>query len=172
MTLPRELLDPRPAPPAPVVHRGPVAIPVQPVNDPAYMARVWDLIREEEHRHAALANTAPVAWTHAPAPMPGAHQVPAAPAVPAWVWKYSALSLSTGGTLALTGWGIGQLAPALPHLETLLYAIAALGLALTVGIGWLRTTLTSHRHAAPTQITQHVTATGLFGRAHGTIHHH
>ncbi|MFD5557813.1 hypothetical protein ACFWIA_28730 [Streptomyces sp. NPDC127068] len=113
----------------------------QPAHDPAllladdaYLARVHDLVRREE----ALAPVpAAVRLLPAAAPEPVAQQ-----RVPAFVWKYSALALSTGGGVALAGIGVGAAAPGLVALEGVLAAtgqavmslaalILLIGLALT-----------------------------------------
>ncbi|TXS35418.1 hypothetical protein EAO77_36780, partial [Streptomyces sp. t39] len=60
----------------------------------------------------------------APAPVPALPPAMVAPqrAVPAFVWKYSALALSTGGSIALAGVGIGAAAPTLAQLPAILTA--------------------------------------------------
>ncbi|MFI0908200.1 hypothetical protein ACH4TE_32505 [Streptomyces sioyaensis] len=136
--------------------------------EPADLVAIWQHLREQQHR---LDTTAP------PSPQPPAwapSAPPAATAVPAWVWRYSALALSTGGAVGLAGWGIGQTAAWGPYLETALYTLAviavggaacAMAAASLLGkvIGAIRA-----RIERP-HITQHITATGLFGRANGTI---
>ncbi|EGJ72742.1 hypothetical protein STTU_p0129 (plasmid) [Streptomyces sp. Tu6071] len=118
--------------PAPTPHTA-VGLP----TDEAYMARVYDLVRREEAlnhiraqyqqaaAHVALA-PAPVypqivAQTPAPALPPAPAPEPQR-AVPAYVWKYSALTLSTGGCIALTGVGIGAAAPTLAQIPAILTA--------------------------------------------------
>ncbi|MFE6985826.1 hypothetical protein [Streptomyces griseus] len=102
-------------------------------NDEAYMARVYDLVRREEalnylraqYQQAALAPVPVysqiVASTPAPALPPAATAVPQR-AVPAFVWKYSAIALSTGGGIALAGVGVGAAAPTLAQLPAILTA--------------------------------------------------
>ncbi|WP_332010734.1 hypothetical protein [Streptomyces uncialis] len=91
--------------------------------DDDYLARVHDLARREEalahlgaHRERVL--------TPIPVPAPARLlPAPAAPQrVPAFVWKYSALALSTGGGVALAGIGVGAAAPGLAALEGVLAA--------------------------------------------------
>ncbi|MFE6630306.1 hypothetical protein [Streptomyces rochei] len=102
-------------------------------TDEAYMARVYDLVRREEalqylraqYQQAALAPVPTYPQVMAPAPthlLPPA--APAAPqrAVPAFVWKYSAIALSTGGGIALAGVGVGAAAPTLAQLPAILTA--------------------------------------------------
>ncbi|MFI1498212.1 hypothetical protein [Streptomyces platensis] len=142
----------------------------RPAAEPADLVAIWQHIREEQSRldNSAQSSPQPPAWVR---PTP-----PAAPAVPAWVWRYSALALSTGGAVGLAGWGIGQTAAWGPYLETALYTLAviavggaacAMAAASLLGkvIGAIRTRL-ERPH-----ITQHITATGWFGRANGTINH-
>ncbi|WP_331720678.1 hypothetical protein OG543_30195 (plasmid) [Streptomyces sp. NBC_01178] len=102
-------------------------------TDEAYMARVYDLVRREEalnylraqYQQAALAPVPVYSQIVAPAPAPALP--PAAPAVPqravpAFVWKYSAIALSTGGGIALAGIGVGAAAPTLAQLPAILTA--------------------------------------------------
>ncbi|GAA0897960.1 MULTISPECIES: hypothetical protein [Streptomyces violaceusniger group] len=105
-------------------------------TDEAYMARVYDLVRREEtlthiraqYQQAAIqAALAPVA-VHpqivTPASAPPSPPTPTQPqrAVPAFVWKYSALALSTGGGIALAGIGVGAAAPTLAQIPAILTA--------------------------------------------------
>ncbi|WP_331719986.1 hypothetical protein [Streptomyces sp. NBC_00147] len=106
-------------------------------NDEAYMARVYDLVRREEAlnhiraqyqqaaAHVALAPAPVYPQIVAQAPAPALPPAPAPEptrAVPAYVWKYSALALSTGGCIALTGIGIGAAAPTLAQIPAILTA--------------------------------------------------
>ncbi|MET9535557.1 hypothetical protein ABZY02_34245 [Streptomyces sp. NPDC006649] len=102
-------------------------------TDEAYMARVDDLVRREEalnyiraqYQQAALAPAPVYPQIVAPASAPALPPaVPAAPqrAVPAFVWKYSAIALSTGGGIALAGIGVGAAAPTLAQLPAILTA--------------------------------------------------
>ncbi|MFH9500586.1 hypothetical protein ACH4L9_34810 [Streptomyces globisporus] len=114
-------LTPAPAPPL-----LPDRLPLDPadapdlLSDELYMARVWSLIRREEETRATLQPTAP--QHPPPAPMPATFTHPAPTRVPGWVWQYSALTLSTGGLIALTGIGIGAAAPGLAQLDDILAA--------------------------------------------------
>ncbi|MFD7750212.1 hypothetical protein ACFV2V_29825 [Streptomyces sp. NPDC059698] len=117
---------PTPAPAPPVL---PDRLPLDPadardlLSDELYMARVWSLIRREEETRATLQPPAPPAPAQSSAPMPAAFTQPPAPTrVPGWVWQYSALTLSTGGLIALTGIGIGAAAPGLAQLDDILAA--------------------------------------------------
>ncbi|MEV7617038.1 hypothetical protein [Streptomyces sp. NPDC089799] len=117
----------------------PGTIPAAPVHaasglptDEAYMARVYDLVRREEalrylsaqYQRAALTPVPAHPQIMAPAPVPALPPAMVAPqrAVPAFVWKYSALALSTGGSIALAGVGIGAAAPTLAQLPAILTA--------------------------------------------------
>ncbi|MFD6344419.1 hypothetical protein ACFWF9_06795 [Streptomyces roseolus] len=109
--------------------------------------------------------------------------VPPAPArpagsVPAWAKTTALLAPTVGGGIAAGGIGLSYAAPGLIAMSHALWSAAALLVAaviavplalrtarraLTGGGGSVRTT---------THITQNITATGLFGRANGTINHH
>ncbi|MER7412585.1 hypothetical protein [Streptomyces cacaoi] len=154
----------QPAPAAPPAETDPV-VPERPADDAAYMAALWQHIRECEQKKS----------TAAPVPVWARPTPPAAPAIPAWVWRYSALALSTGGAIGLAGWGIGQTAAWGPYLEGALYALAAVvigGAACAMAaasvlrklIGALRARLERP------QITQHVHSSGFLARANGTVH--
>ncbi|WP_051803443.1 hypothetical protein [Streptomyces albus] len=157
--------------PAPSAETG-LAVPERPADDAAYMAALWQHIRDREQKKStesiAAAPQAP-AWAR---PTP-----PATPAVPAWVWRYSALALSSGGAIGLAGWGIGQTAAWGPYLEEALYALATVvigGAACAMAaasvlrklIGAIRARLQRP------QITQHIHSSGFLARANGTINHH
>ncbi len=88
------------------------------LSDELYMARVWALIRKEE---AARNGGQPTVVTTQAAPVP----LPSTPGpgVPAWVWRYSALALSSGGFVALAGYGVGAAAPGLAHIDDILSSL-------------------------------------------------
>ncbi|WP_037835020.1 hypothetical protein [Streptomyces albus] len=153
----------QPTPAAPPTETDP-AVPARPANDAAYMAALWQHIRDREQKKSTAAQ-APV-WAR---PTP-----PAAPAVPAWVWRYSALALSTGGAIGLAGWGIGQTAAWGPYLEEALYALAAVvigGAACAMAAASVLRKLigTFRARLERPQITQNITAHGFMSRAGGTI---
>ncbi|QKZ18616.1 hypothetical protein [Streptomyces chartreusis] len=111
-------------------------------TDEAYMARVYDLVRREEalnflraqYERAALNPAAVYQQVMAPAPAPALPPAqPAAPqrAVPAFVWKYSAIALSTGGGIALAGVGVGAAAPTLALVPAILTATGQAVMSLT-----------------------------------------
>ncbi|GHJ22975.1 hypothetical protein [Streptomyces albus] len=159
----------QPTPAAPPAETDP-AVPARPANDAAYMAALWQHIRACEQKKSTEAFAAPPqapAWAR-PAPA-------AAPAVPAWVWRYSALALSTGGAIGLAGWGIGQTAAWGPYLEEALYALAAVvigGAACAMAAASvLRKLIGAFRaRLERPQITQHVHSSGFLARANGSVH--
>ncbi|PJN02440.1 hypothetical protein CG740_15480 [Streptomyces sp. CB01201] len=106
---------------------------------------------------------------------PPAHTPPPAPAaaqpVPAWAKTTALLAPTVGFGIAAGGIGLSYAAPGLIAMSHALWAAGAFLVAAVIGvpalIGGAR-----RRSAGPTQITQNITATGLFGRANGTINHH
>ncbi|MFE9255947.1 hypothetical protein [Streptomyces sp. NPDC006879] len=128
-------------------HRAPTApaiadrAPIDPaearelLSDELYMARVWSLIRREEETrtgqttpaHDQVTPPVPAALTN-----PNRQQAPAATGVPGWVWQYSALALSTGGFVALAGYGIGAAAPGLAHIDDILAALGQAVMSIAV----------------------------------------
>ncbi|SCK30560.1 hypothetical protein YUYDRAFT_03456 [Streptomyces sp. ScaeMP-e48] len=105
------------------------------LSDELYMARVWSLIRREEETHTGqtppahdqVTPSVPAALTR-----PGRQQDPVATGVPGWVWQYSALALSTGGFVALAGYGIGAAAPGLAHIDDILAALGQAVMSIAV----------------------------------------
>ncbi|MDJ0342808.1 hypothetical protein QMK19_23170 [Streptomyces sp. H10-C2] len=95
------------------------------LNDTSYRARVDELLRRDESavayyrapEQAELYRT--LAGAHLLPASPAGSGTPDRPAVPSWVWKYSALALSTGGAIALGGYGIGAAAPGLAQLPAI-----------------------------------------------------
>ncbi|MFE1872964.1 hypothetical protein ACFW9N_18960 [Streptomyces sp. NPDC059496] len=96
---------------------------------------------------------------------------PAAQPVPAWAKTTALLAPTVGAGIGAAGFGISYAAPGLIALTEALWAAIALIAAGALAPLLLRTARgTGGRGAAPVQhVTQHVTATGLFGRATGTI---
>ncbi|MEU1219318.1 hypothetical protein [Streptomyces microflavus] len=105
------------------------------LSDELYMARVWSLIRREEETrtgqtppaHDQVASAVPAALTN-----PARRQAPAGTGVPGWVWQYSALALSSGGFVALAGYGIGAAAPGLAHIDDILAALGQAVMSIAV----------------------------------------
>ncbi|MFJ2643928.1 hypothetical protein [Streptomyces sp. NPDC087511] len=108
------------------------------LSDELYMARVWSLIRrEEETRIGQTAPTSTPATTPVPAAFtgrtaPAPQQSPARTGVPGWVWQYSALALSSGGFIALAGYGIGAAAPGLAAIDDILAALGQAVMSIAV----------------------------------------
>ncbi|WP_030751655.1 hypothetical protein [Streptomyces sp. NRRL F-5135] len=112
-----------------------------------------------------LAYTHPTA-TAAPAP------APAAQPIPTWAKTTALLVPTTGAGIATAGIGLSYAAPGLIAMSQALWSAVAL-IATSAGavavLLWAARTRTTS--TPPTQITQNITATGLFGRANGTINH-
>ncbi|MEW2417951.1 hypothetical protein AB0953_30195 [Streptomyces sp. NPDC046866] len=108
-----------------------------------------------------LAYTHPTPTEPAPAPAP-------AGGVPGWAKTAALLAPTVGGGIGAAGIGIAYAAPGLIAMADALWALVAL---IAAGAGLACVGRTRGRATATTHITQHVTATGLFGRATGTIHH-
>ncbi|MFJ1740216.1 hypothetical protein ACIOG4_16260 [Streptomyces microflavus] len=102
------------------------------LSDELYMARVWSLIRREEETRTG--QTAPAITRPAvPAALTNpAEQKAPATGVPGWVWQYSALALSTGGFVALAGYGIGAAAPGLAHIDDILAGLGQAVMSIAV----------------------------------------
>ncbi|MGW6248382.1 hypothetical protein [Streptomyces roseolus] len=107
---------------------------------------------------------------------------PACPtgSVPAWAKTTALLAPTVGGGVAAGGIGLSYAAPGLIAMSHALWAAAALLVATVIAVPLaLRTArrvLTGNRSGTgggsvrtTTHITQNITATGLFGRANGTI---
>lgn len=113
--------------------------------------------------YRTLAYTQP--QTLAPAP------APAAEPVPAWAKTTALLAPTLGGGIAAAGFGISYAAPGLIAMTEALWAAIALIAAGTLAPMLLRATRgAGGRGAAPVQhVTQNISASGMFGRATGTI---
>ncbi|MFF9427686.1 hypothetical protein [Streptomyces sp. NPDC014746] len=120
--------------------------------------------------------TRTLAYTHPAAPAPAA--VPAAQPIPAWAKTTALLAPTVGGGIAAAGIGLSYAAPGLIAMSHALWSAAALIVAAVIAVPVL---LRTARRAATgsgggsgttTHITQNITATGLFGRANGTLNHH
>ncbi|MFE4872481.1 hypothetical protein [Streptomyces sp. NPDC056682] len=103
---------------------------------------------------------------------PPTHQPPPAPTgsqpVPAWAKTTALLAPTVGFGIAAGGIGLSYAAPGLIAMSHALWAAGALIVAAVIGVPTLLGGA-RRRAAGPTQITQNITATGLFGRANGTI---
>lgn len=98
--------------------------------------------------------------------------VPVARPVPSWAKTTALLAPTIGGGIAAAGYGLAAAAPGLIAAAQALWAAAALLILIPLGAVTVLRTLTGRHREEPTETTQivQVTATGLFGRAHGTIH--
>jgi hypothetical protein len=150
-----------------------------------YMAKAFDLMSQDQAFALMLRQQASQQLLQ-PTPVympPPAYQQTyrQSPALPMWVLKYCAVSLATGGAIALTGWGLGQAAPALADLAHLFYAIATAGVAGAViwivirvmgaaTSGGGRGGGGGRSGSAPMpQIVQNISTSGMFAKASGTI---
>ncbi|RLL70568.1 hypothetical protein D7M15_17870 [Streptomyces sp. Z26] len=143
-------------PPAPVTG---VAHPSMPVHELPPGVEVVTL----PGGHRTLAYT-----HHASSPGPVA---PAAQPIPAWAKTTALLAPTVGGGVGAAGIGLSYAAPGLIAMSHALWSAAALIATSTLAVAAL---LWAARQRAtgqgPAQVTQNITATGMFGRANGTIH--
>ncbi|WP_329394319.1 hypothetical protein OHA45_12230 [Streptomyces lydicus] len=116
-----------------------------------------------------------LAYSTGPAASPPPLPVPAPPVaqpIPAWAKTTALLAPTLGGGIAVAAVGLSTAAPGLIAVSHVLWsavaAIAAGAAVAVVVIGRVRARITAVQRP---HITQHITATGLFSRAHGTIHH-
>ncbi|WP_327239665.1 hypothetical protein OG243_13600 [Streptomyces sp. NBC_01318] len=110
-----------------------------------------------------------LAYTQPPAPL-----VPVAQPIPAWAKTTALLTPTVGGGIAAAGIGLSYAAPGLIAMSQALWSAVALIAAAAVGVPVL---LRLGRAATgtgrgTTHITQNITASGMFGKANGTINHH
>ncbi|MFE1268499.1 hypothetical protein [Streptomyces sp. NPDC058758] len=114
-------------------------------------------------------------------PAPNAPSRPAG-AVPGWAKTTALLAPTVGGGVAAAGVGLSYAAPGLIAMSHALWSAAALVVAAVIAVPLAlrsaRRALTGGSSGAgggpvrtTTHITQNITATGLFGRANGTINH-
>ncbi|MFI2643268.1 hypothetical protein [Streptomyces sp. NPDC018610] len=103
-------------------------------------------------------------------PTPTAPAVPVAQPVPAWAKTIALLAPTVGGGIAAASVGLSYAAPGLIAMSHALWSAVALIAAGVIAVPLILRT--ARRPASPAQITQNITATGLFGRANGTINHH
>ncbi|MFE5900000.1 hypothetical protein ACFQ67_21720 [Streptomyces sp. NPDC056488] len=117
-----------------------------------------------------------LAYTQPTAPQPV--PVTAPQPVPAWAKTTALLAPTVGGGIAAGGIGLSYAAPGLIAMSHALWSAAALVVAAVIAVPVLLRTArraTSNgtdvgQGGGSTHITQNITATGLFGRANGTIH--
>ncbi|GAA2409825.1 hypothetical protein GCM10010433_05700 [Streptomyces pulveraceus] len=110
---------------------------------------------------------------YTPDQAPSAPPVPVAQPIPAWAKTTALLAPTIGGGVAATGIGLSYAAPGLIAMSQALWATVALIAAGAIAVPFLlRTTRSSTGSGqSATHITQNISATGLFGRANGTINH-
>ncbi|MFC9240901.1 hypothetical protein ACFTZK_31250 [Streptomyces decoyicus] len=108
-----------------------------------------------------------------PPPAPAAPALPVAQPIPAWAKTTALLAPTVGGGIGMAAVGLSTAAPGLIAMSHALWSAVALiatgSAAAAILIGRVRARITA---AQRPHITQHITATGLFGRANGTINHH
>ncbi|WP_426363923.1 hypothetical protein [Streptomyces sp. E-08] len=97
--------------------------------------------------------------------------------VPAWAKTTALLAPTVGGGTAAAGIGLSYAAPGLIAMSHALWSAAALVVAAVIAVPVLirtarRAATGSNGGGSTTHITQNISATGLFGRANGTINHH
>ncbi|MFF4432014.1 hypothetical protein ACFYZ4_22895 [Streptomyces sp. NPDC001513] len=146
-------------------HPEPITWYPAPTDHPA--APVPVLTEQAGIRLVTLPNgTRTLAYTHptpielAPAPVPAA-------GVPAWAKTTALLAPTLGGGIGAAGIGISYAAPGLIAMANALWALVAL---IAVGVALpLLARVGRGGAGATTHITQNITATGLFGRATGTL---
>ncbi|MFD5415758.1 hypothetical protein [Streptomyces nojiriensis] len=111
--------------------------------------------------YRTLAYTQPTAAAAGPAVQP----------IPAWAKTTALLAPTIGGGIAAAGFGISYAAPGLIAMTEALWAAIALIAAGTLAPLLLRASRSrSGRGAGPVQhITQNISASGMFGRATGTL---
>ncbi|MGW3691480.1 hypothetical protein [Streptomyces sp. NPDC005125] len=99
--------------------------------------------------------------------------VPVSQPIPAWAKTTALLTPTIGGGIAAAGIGLSYAAPGLIAMSQALWSAVALIAAAAVGVPVL---LRLGRAATgtgrgTTHITQNITASGMFGKANGTINH-
>ncbi|MFP1627438.1 hypothetical protein ACLB9X_20235 [Streptomyces sp. 5K101] len=111
-----------------------------------------------------------LAYTQPPA-APGSQSVPAAAPIPTWAKTTALLAPTIGGGIAAAGIGLFYAAPGLIAMSQALWAAVALIAAGAIAPLLLRAIRRTGKAPATTYITQNITATGLLGKATGTINH-
>ncbi|MFH8870302.1 hypothetical protein [Streptomyces griseus] len=110
---------------------------------------------------------------YTPQQAPPAPPVPVAQSIPTWAKTTALLTPTIGGGIAAAGIGLSYAAPGLIAMTDALWAAVALIAAAAIGVPMLlRMGRTTAVGRGSTHITQNITATGMFGKANGTINHH
>ncbi|MEE1774508.1 hypothetical protein PUR34_41635 [Streptomyces sp. JV185] len=104
---------------------------------------------------------------------PPAPAVPAAQPIPAWAKTTALLAPTVGGGIAAAGIGLSYAAPGLIAMTQALWSAVALIAAGAIAAPLVLRTARSGTSSgqSTTHITQNITASGMFGRANGTINH-
>ena len=116
-----------------------------------------------------------LAYTDPPTTGPGPTAPPTAgQPIPAWAKTTALLAPTTGVGIGAAGVGLAYAAPGLIAMSHALMAAVAVIATSALAAAFLLGTARHRAGSKPatTQITQNITATGMFGRANGTIHHH
>ncbi|MFD8446108.1 hypothetical protein [Streptomyces globisporus] len=109
---------------------------------------------------------------YAPQQAPPAPPVPVAQPIPTWAKTTALLTPTIGGGIAAAGIGLSYAAPGLIAMSEALWAAVALIAAATIGVPMLlRPGRAAGAGKGSTHITQNITASGMFGKANGTINH-
>jgi hypothetical protein len=109
-----------------------------------------------------------LAYTQPPA-APEPQPVPVAAPIPTWAKTTALLTPTIGGGIAAAGIGLSYAAPGLIAMSQALWATVALIAAGALAPLLLRLARRTGKAPAATYITQNITATGLLGKASGTI---
>ncbi|MFF3557096.1 hypothetical protein ACFYXL_27215 [Streptomyces tsukubensis] len=114
-----------------------------------------------------------LAYTHPSPPQPV--PVTAPQPIPAWARTTALLAPTLGGGIGAAGVGLSYAAPGLIAMTHALWSAAALIVAAVIAVpvlarGTRRTS--GSGGGTTTHIHQQITATGIFGKANGTINHH
>ncbi|MEU6498591.1 hypothetical protein ABZ895_03460 [Streptomyces californicus] len=109
---------------------------------------------------------------YTPQQAPPAPPIPMTQPIPAWAKTTALLTPTVGGGIAAAGVGLSYAAPGLIAMSEALWAAVALIAAAAIGVPMLlRIGRSAGAGRGPTHITQNITATGMFGKANGTINH-
>ncbi|MEU3835245.1 hypothetical protein [Streptomyces microflavus] len=112
---------------------------------------------------------------YTPTQAPPAPPIPVAQPIPTWAKTTALLTPTIGGGVAAAGLGLSYAAPGLIAMSQALWAAVALIAAAAIGVPMLlrisRNTAGGGAGKGSTHITQNITASGMFGKANGTINH-
>ncbi|WP_030918094.1 hypothetical protein [Streptomyces sp. NRRL B-24720] len=104
--------------------------------------------------------------------VPVALPVPVTQPIPAWAKTTALLTPTIGGGIAAAGIGLSYAAPGLIAMSQALWSAVALIAAAAIGVPVLLRLGRAATGTGNTHITQNITASGMFGKANGTINHH